>query len=101
MNVVTDRGKSRLSSSIRAISLSAVATSLAVAGAHANDSTGGGQSFRLEEVIVTAQRRQENLQEVPISVANISADILANAGVDATISIPELVPSVQLVRSGP
>jgi len=101
MNVVTDTGTSRLSSSIMAISLSAIATSWAMDAAHADVTNDSGQAFRLEEVIVTAQRRQENLQAVPISVANIPADMLSNAGIDATISIPELVPSVQLVRSGP
>ena len=55
----------------------------------------------LEEVVVTAQRRQENLQEVPIAVIALGAETLASAGVDATVSLPELVPSVQLVRSGP
>ncbi len=56
---------------------------------------------QLEEIIVTAQRRQENLQDVPISVVAISGNELANSGIDATLSIPEMVPSVQLLRSGP
>lgn len=61
-----------------------------------------GQSApSLEEVVVTAQRRQENLQEVPISVVAISATSLEASGVKATVNIPEIVPSVQLGRSGP
>ncbi len=55
----------------------------------------------LEEVTVTAQRREENLQQVPISVVSLSADALANGGVDSTMGLPELVPSVQVARSGP
>lgn len=55
----------------------------------------------LEEVVVTAQRREENLQEVPISVVAFSNELLNSGGVNATIGIPELVPSVQMVRSGP
>lgn len=55
----------------------------------------------LEEVIVTAQRREESLQDVPISVAAFSREALARSGVNATIALPQLVPSVQLVRSGP
>ncbi|WP_029013579.1 TonB-dependent receptor [Niveispirillum irakense] len=34
----------------------------------------------LDEIIVTAQKRSQNLQEVPVSVAAISADQLANFG---------------------
>ncbi len=55
----------------------------------------------LEEVVVTAQRRQENLSDVPISVVAISDDTLSSAGVNGTSAIPDMVPSVQLVRSGP
>lgn len=55
----------------------------------------------LEEVIVTAQRREESLQDVPISVAAFSQEALERSGVNATIGLPQLVPSVQLVRSGP
>ncbi len=55
----------------------------------------------LEEVVVTAQRRAENLQEVPISVVAFSSEVLESGGFDATVSIPALVPSVQMVRSGP
>lgn len=56
---------------------------------------------RLEEVIVTAQRRAENLQQVPISVSAVSADMLMEGGVSSTNAITQLVPSVQFTRSGP
>ena len=41
----------------------------------------------LEEVIVTAQRREESLQDVPISVAAFSREALARSGVNATIAL--------------
>lgn len=59
------------------------------------------QARTLEEVVVTAQRREENLRDVPISVVAISGDILGQGGVDGTSALPQMVPSVQLVRSGP
>ncbi len=55
----------------------------------------------LEEVIVTAQRRDEVLRDVPVSVAVFSPESLASSGVSGTEGLPALVPSVQLVRSGP
>ncbi len=55
----------------------------------------------LEEIVVTAQRRQESLQDVPISVVALSADALEHRGVAGTIALPEVVPSVQYTSSGP
>lgn len=56
---------------------------------------------QLEEIIVTAQRRQESLRDVPISVVAISGEALASAGITSTANLPELVPSVKMDRSGP
>ena len=49
----------------------------------ARTSSGG-----LEEIIVTAQRRQESQQEVPIAVATVTAQALENSGIDATRDLP-------------
>ncbi|PNU04008.1 TonB-dependent receptor [Novosphingobium guangzhouense] len=54
----------------------------------------------LNEIIVTAQRRAENLQEVPIAIAAVTADALSRAGVNDTNSISQVVPSVNFQRSG-
>lgn len=70
-------------------------------GVHAQPQSPGIRAAALEEVIVTAQRRQESLQDVPIAVVAMSADELAHRGISGTISLPEAVPSVQLTRSGP
>ena len=55
----------------------------------------------LEEVIVTAQRRAENLQQVPIAVSAVPADMLDDAGISSTLAITQMVPAVQFTRSGP
>lgn len=54
----------------------------------------------LEEIVVTAQRRAENLQEVPIAIAAVTADALSRAGVNDTNSLSQVVPSVNFQRSG-
>jgi iron complex outermembrane receptor protein len=59
------------------------------------------RSLQLEEVIVTAQRRQESLSEVPIAVSALTADMLSQRGIGDTASLTEVVPSVQLTTSGP
>lgn len=54
----------------------------------------------LDEIVVTAQRRSENLQEVPIAVAAVTAQQLKSTGIATTQDIPQIVPSVQFTRSG-
>ncbi len=50
------------------LSLSAIAVAATSAPAFAQEST---DEARLDEIIVTAQRREENLQDVPVSVATL------------------------------
>jgi iron complex outermembrane recepter protein len=61
------------------------------------EATQGG----LGEIVVTAQRRAENLQSVPIAVSAINDATLKNTGIQGTADLPQLVPSVQMTRSGP
>lgn len=51
-------------------------------------------SHRLEEVVVTAQRREQNLQTVPIAVSAISSDALKQAGLAGFEDIGKIVPGV-------
>jgi iron complex outermembrane receptor protein len=48
----------------------------------------------LEEIMVTAQRRSENLQSVPIAVSVLSADRLATMGVSDTKLLATAVPGL-------
>ena len=55
----------------------------------------------LKEIVVTAQRREENLRDVPIAVNAITSDALKNAGIADTNSLVQAVPSLNFTRSGP
>lgn len=55
-----------------------------------------GSSPRVEEIVVTAQRRTQNLQDVPISVAALSATQLEQAGVQQPSDLRTIVPSLEL-----
>jgi iron complex outermembrane receptor protein len=54
---------------------------------------------RIEEVIVTAQKRVEKLQDVPISITAISGAQLENRGIESTTSLNALAPNLQSVTS--
>src|ERR1700689_4254285 len=50
----------------------------------------------LEEIVITAQKRTERLQDVPVSAMVVSAQALAQANVADLSDLNNLVPSVQL-----
>ena len=54
----------------------------------------------LEEIIVTAQKRVETLQDVPISVSVLDANVLNDAGLDKIEDIQAYVPNLQMTESG-
>ncbi len=54
----------------------------------------------LEEVIVTAQRREQNLQEVPISVTAFSGATIERQNVKSAIDFLALTPNVSFTEDG-
>ena len=48
----------------------------------------------LEEIVVTATRREQNLQEVPISIVAITGDNLEMRGIDNLEEVSQGVPNV-------
>ncbi|MEM0954351.1 MAG: TonB-dependent receptor [Pseudomonadota bacterium] len=50
----------------------------------------------LEEVVVTAQKREQSLQDVPIAVSAFSADQLRALGSNQLDQLTEFIPSVEL-----
>lgn len=65
------------------------------------ESMSGNADGGLEEIIVTAQRRGENLQRVPIAVSAISSEQLTASGIAATADIKLAVPSADVpIASG-
>lgn len=52
------------------------------------------------DIIVTAQRRAERLQDVPISVTAVSGETLAEAGVTSTKELSMVVPGLRVETTG-
>ncbi|WP_096085282.1 TonB-dependent receptor [Agaribacterium haliotis] len=73
----------------------AIGLSLPAGGALAADS-----SPKLEEVIVAAQKRSENLQDVPLSVAAMSGQKMNEAGITTVADISVHMPNIHLTETG-
>jgi len=90
---------SRLGSHVAAAALAAAciapafAQEQAPAAAEAADDQAGGQG----DIIVTAQRRSERLQSVPIAISAISADAIANQGITNLEGLSTAAPSLNVV----
>lgn len=77
--------------------LGASAAVLLAAGAGAAQAQDQGQTeaaTELEEVVVTAQRRAQSLQDVPIAVTAFSEQQLESAQIDDTADLVRFTPSV-------
>ena len=58
-------------------------------------------SRALEEIVVTAQKREENLSDVPLSVQAFSADALDARGVKSTMDLMKVTPGLDFgVQAG-
>ena len=61
----------------------------------ADQDAGAGDS-QLVDIVVTAQRRSEPLQSVPISVQVISGQSLADRNLNSLVDLSQTVPSVHV-----
>ena len=51
-----------------------------------------GQAVMLEEIVVTARRREENLMEVPVSISVLSSEILQDPSMVDQFDLFEMAP---------
>jgi iron complex outermembrane receptor protein len=56
---------------------------------------------QLEEIVVTAQKRSENIQNVPIAITAFTADTLRSKGLSDIHSLSNLTPNVNLDGGAP
>ena len=87
------RTTTRLRRSLLALGASGLALALATP-AFAQDATAAAEEEDSGDIIVTANRVEQNLQDVPIAVSAVSGDRLADTGTNSLEDIGNLVPSV-------
>ena len=59
-----------------------------------------GRASALEEIVVTAQRRQENLQSVPIAVTALGAQDIQQLRITNINDLSSLAPNLSVATSG-
>ncbi len=80
----------------------AVFAALASQGQNATAQNSGSEdSLSLDEIVVTAQRRSENIQDVPITVQALTSETLENLKVTTIDEFVKFLPNVQAASSGP
>lgn len=70
------------------------ASPLSPLGDQQGSNTTTAQDGALEDIVVTAQKREQNLQDVPVAVTAITADTLVNRNVSTVSDLPRLAPSL-------
>jgi len=83
--------------SARLALLAAATVMTPVAPAMAQGTAEGASS---NDIIVTAQRRAERLEDVPLSITAVQRETLENSGVRNPTDLVQLAPGAQIVRSG-
>jgi iron complex outermembrane recepter protein len=79
-----------------------VALAIAISGGIAADSSWAQQAANppvLTEIIVTAQKREQNIQDVPISVIALSAEQLRDGGVSDIKNLQTLTPGLTVTST--
>src|SRR5262245_39027972 len=69
-------------------------------GAAQSPPTESGSSHGLEAIVVTAQKRSEDVQDVAMAVAAFDADALRDAGVTDAMQLQTVVPSLTYNATG-
>lgn len=96
--MTNDKSNNLLNGVVAVISISCCLFSVVIAGEERSSNAGNAASnnYKLEEVVVTAQRRSENLSDVPVAVTVLSGEGIRKRRVQALDDIATYVPSLQI-----
>ncbi|MEH6515316.1 MAG: TonB-dependent receptor [Halioglobus sp.] len=85
--------------SVRTKLAASITCAFVASGAPAIGNAQDMNTVALEEVIVTAQKREQNLQQVPVSISSFNAAELESIGVTSIIELEKNVPNAQFRAS--
>ena len=81
--------------------IAAILSGSAMGVAHAAAATDASDSEGIQEITVTAQRRTENMQDVPISIQAMTSETLKQLNVSTFDDFIKYVPNVTTANLGP
>ena len=79
----------------------ALAGSVGTVDTHAQTAEAEDSSMRLEEVIVSARKRDENVQDIPQSIQAFSQQDITKSGIKGLGDVAKFVPALTVVGSTP
>ncbi|WP_348763207.1 TonB-dependent receptor, partial [Hyphomonas atlantica] len=87
------------SSLLRQTSLAVLATGL-VMGANAQEDASGDSELRAQTITVTATRRAESVQDIPLNIAAVGGEQIEEQGFDELSDMLSYVPGINVVDRG-
>jgi iron complex outermembrane receptor protein len=63
---------------------------------NAQESGSSLSDLLLEEIVVTAQKREENIQDVPVAVTSLSSELLEAQGINTPGDLSRIVPNMAM-----
>jgi len=84
---------------MKVLSLTVSAAGLLTAPAIASAQPNSDPSLEVEEIVVTAQKRSESLQDVPIAISAVTEAQLTRMGVSGITDLKVAVPTLNLTNS--
>ena len=73
--------------------------SAALAASTMGQSESNTRALMLEEVVVTAQKRAQSLQDVPVAVSALNGDLLLESGATDLLNLQMLIPSLKMEQN--
>ena len=97
--MTNSHAKTLRSAMLAAVSISALSFASPIFAQTASEQAAADEDT-IPEIVVTAQRREESLQDVPLSIVAIGQAQLINADVTEASRLEQLAPGLRLGRSG-
>lgn len=76
------------------VSIAAIAAATFVAPAYAQSTTPSAEERETDTIIVTARKREENLQDVPLSITAVTATQIENQGLKSVTDLANVTPGL-------
>jgi outer membrane receptor protein involved in Fe transport len=89
---------SRLLAAVAATALSVPVAAFGQETAHSADSASANQGG-IEDIVVTANRREQNLQTVGISIAALSGEQMRDLNITTALDVANATPNIEIIRS--